>query len=371
MRGSNVKILSRDLLVPAYTIGVIGAFLQVAGGYWDITWHVLGIVETFFTPPHAILYTGVALVLLAAILGLLMRVRVFSNDDPQRHLLSGLLIAAVGGGLQVAAGPLDFWWHSTFGFDPFLFTPSHSLLIIGIILGGFGMAIGSVRLLQAYRSNMPLGRFLASSKWLQVLVLLALTTLWQDLGAFIHLVTDVRGMAYTFNLSKDFVNQTLPTIYLATPIIALGAAGTLVLFSVKSILRWTGAVTTVALLSAFLSATVNLGFRAFVLAGKEEGSALASFIPLYISLVVPVLLFDLVVKNSQGRARTVLAAAVIAPFASLLSGGRPLYLLIQIRPLIPILIVPIVVAGAIAGLSGIRFADALLRQQPVTATQTR
>ena len=108
-----------------------------------------------------------------------------------------------------------------------------------------------------------------------------------------------------------------------------------------------------------------------LLAGKEEGSALASFIPLYISLVVPVFLFDLVVKNSQGRARTVLAAAVIAPFASLLSGGRPLYLLIQIRPLIPILIVPIVVAGAIAGLSGIRFADALLRQQPVTAMQTR
>ncbi len=375
-----MRLVSRDLLVPTYAIGILGAFIQIAGGYWDVSWHVLRLVETFFTPAHTVLYTGVVLVLVASILGLFMRFRVFTNQDQERHLLTGLLVVALGSGLQLIAAPFDFWWHSNFGFDPFLFTPAHSLLIAGIILNGIGMSLGSVRLLQAYRAGTSLGRFFVTSKWLQLLVVVALTTLWLDLNTLVYLVTDVNGIAYTLHLGNDFVTQTSAMAFAAS-VTTLAATGTLVFFTAKKMLAWRGAVTSVALLSAGLSATANLGFRAFVLAGKTiepstyggvgEGSVISSFIPLYVSFVVPVFLFDVLVKDSQSGWRMILAAALVGPFASFLDGWYALPLWMRFSQLIPTLIVPMIVAGLIAGLSRVRFANVLLSRKMITTTQPR
>lgn len=366
-----MKISSHDLLVPIYTITVLGAFMQIAGGYWDVSWHFLGLVETFFTLPHSVLYTGVVFVLFAAILGLWMRFKLRRNES-ERHLLTGLHIALVGGGLQVIAGPFDFWWHSTFGFDPFFFTPAHSLLIIGIVLNGVGVSIGSVRLLQAYRSKIGMTKVPASFGWLQALVVVALTTLWLDLNTVIYLITDVDGMAYTAGLCNDliscantqFVRQTsLPAFAASIPLLSL--TGTLTLFGSKIILGRTGATTLVALLSAGVSSTANLGFRALGHAGRGEpdGLLIASFIPLYLSFLVPVVLFDLLVKDLQRKPVVLLAAALVAPFASFLDGWAALPLWTRVSQLIPILIIPMLIAGLIAGLARVRFANVLLSQR--------
>src|SRR3989442_872469 len=55
------------MILPIYAVGVAGAFLQITGAQWDVSAHILGIVETFFTPAHTVLYTGIALVALAII----------------------------------------------------------------------------------------------------------------------------------------------------------------------------------------------------------------------------------------------------------------------------------------------------------------
>jgi len=65
------KELSLSSLVLLYTIGAIGAFLQIAGTYWDISWHELELVETFFTAPHSVLYSGVAMTFLVSIIGII------------------------------------------------------------------------------------------------------------------------------------------------------------------------------------------------------------------------------------------------------------------------------------------------------------
>ena len=113
--------ISSDLLVPTYMVGVVGAFLQISGGIWDVSSHIIGIVETFFTVPHLVLYAGVLLCLVASLTGVLLRRRLGSSVAP--GLFAGLRVSLVGGGLQVIAGPFDLWWHSTYGFDPHLFTP--------------------------------------------------------------------------------------------------------------------------------------------------------------------------------------------------------------------------------------------------------
>src|SRR5918998_2780409 len=45
-----------------------GILLVAAAGGWDITNHLLNKPESFFSPPHAALYSGVALVIIGAIL---------------------------------------------------------------------------------------------------------------------------------------------------------------------------------------------------------------------------------------------------------------------------------------------------------------
>src|SRR5919197_1547083 len=47
-------------------IATVGAFVQTEGASWDVTSHLLRRPETFFTPSHTMLYTGVGLLIIAA-----------------------------------------------------------------------------------------------------------------------------------------------------------------------------------------------------------------------------------------------------------------------------------------------------------------
>ena len=321
---------SSDMLVLAYVLGVLGAFLQISGGTWDVASHVMKIVETFFTLPHLILYAGVGLSLLASLAGLVIRPAVSRSDGLQPALFTGLKVSLVGGVLQLVAAPFDFWWHSTYGFDPHLFTPSHSILITGIILSGVGMAIGTTRLAQATRLGLFLGRF-SLGRWLSVLAVVSLSTLWLDLNGLVYLITDVDGLNYTFHLGDAWVNQAAPVQFVTVGILLAGIGG-LVVLTTKRTLGWTGAVSAVTFLTAIVVASADLGFRAWYLANSTDpanvanSSIIASFIPLQLIFVTPIVLFDLAVRSSWSRTRAALAAILIAPFASYLDGFYSLIL---------------------------------------------
>ncbi len=355
------KLVWSDLLVPAYVVGVVGAFLQISGGFWDVSGHIMGIVETFFTVPHMVLYTGVVLSLLASVTGLALRRPVGNKGEAGRTLLAGFTVSLAGGLLQVIAGPFDFWWHSAYGFDPHLFTPSHSILIGGIILNGVGMGIATIRLVQANRTGVSFGKFTPSTRWLQVLAVAALTTVWLDLNGLVYLVTDVNGLNYTFHFGDAWVEQAAPVGFVAAGLLLAGV-GSLVFLAVKKALPWAGAVSGVALLGALVVVTANLGFRAWYLTNSlnandvAEGNTIASFIPLYLSFLVPVVVFDLVVKNPDGR-RSLLAASLVAPFASFLDGFYSLPFWTGSSVLVPILVLPMLAAGAVGAAYKTRFVN--------------
>jgi hypothetical protein len=203
---------SSRLLFIAYGIGTTGVLLQIEAAHWDVSWHILGIVETFFTPPHAVLYTGIFLTIIAALLGLYLRM---SSNTP---LLTGLQLAAVGGGMQLVAGPLDFWWHATYGFDPYLFTPTHSILITGLIVEGVGMALGAARLLDAHNSGRSIEGFVASGRVLQAMVVITLAVLWLDMNFFLNWLFNAQESLTPSEsaLRQPWLQETAPSLWTST-----------------------------------------------------------------------------------------------------------------------------------------------------------
>ncbi len=357
----------KGLIIPVYALGVVGAFLQIAGANWDVSSHILGVVDTFFTPPHSVLYAGILLVLIAGVLGVWLARRV--DDEGQRGVFTGLKVAFAGSMIQLIAAPLDFWWHSAFGFDPFLFTPTHSLLIIGLALGGIGMTTGVLRLLQ---SN--------GTKVLKLLVVLSLGTLWLDINFLVLWLFNAEGIAYTFRIcppaviyarSCAFVDTYQAVTYL--PALFLDAVGgTVVILLTKRLLGWRGALTSVAVIVVAVNAAANLGFSAFMLLfvgvpgsfyfttpTQTAGAGIASIILPYIALLIPVALFDAVV--SQNRRMVLIASLVAGPLSVYLDGRFSTFSGLWSPDLsFPVLLVPMLLGGLLGRGLREKLADALL-----------
>ena len=121
-----------------------GILLVTVGGSWDITNHLLSKPETFFSPPHALMYFGVAVSLIGVVLSFVgwKNLQKFKNS----YFLA-FKIKLIGIGLLTGAGPLDFVWHSYFGLDGLL-SPPHFTLIIGMFLCSIGGMIGISRYLK-------------------------------------------------------------------------------------------------------------------------------------------------------------------------------------------------------------------------------
>ena len=134
----------------------IGVLLAASSGGWDITNHLLNKPETFFSPPHAGLYAGVAIVVFASILVLHNSRRSYNMASAKYHSMiiensnSGytkprlplspkLIITGVA--MLLVAGPFDFAWHSAFGLDGLL-SPSHITLTMGLVLSSIGALVG-------------------------------------------------------------------------------------------------------------------------------------------------------------------------------------------------------------------------------------
>ena len=358
---------SRGLVVPTFAVGVGGAFLQIAGANWDVSSHVLGIVDTFFTPPHLVLYVGILLALVAGVLGVLI-IRPKGEDE---QLGLGFEVSLAGSTIQLVAAPLDFWWHEAFGFDPFLFTPTHSMLIVGLALCGIGMTTGVMRLLRRD----------GSTRSLKLLGTLSLATIWLDLNFLVLWLINAQGVAYTFRIcspeaiyarSCDFVGLYETAAYL--PALLLDALGGAVVFLLaKSLLGWRGALTFPAAILVAVNAAANLGFSAYMLLfvgvpgsfyfngpTAAAGANLASIIPFYVALLVPVALIDLLMRREH-RGALIAASLAAGPLSVFLDGRFSTFSGLWSPGLeILVYLLPMAAGGLLGGWLGKRVALALV-----------
>jgi hypothetical protein len=369
-----------NFLLTLYAAGIAGALIQILGAQWDVSWHVLELVETFFTVPHTVLYLGVTFSLLSSLIALAYYHRILLyNRERNRFLLHGFIIALAGTGLQLFAGQFDYWWHDNFGFDPFLFTPSHMPLIIGFFLNGIGMWIGITYLIRNEKSRMPNSAlresFSRRIKLLQILAVLSLVALWYDLSTLVHLFTDVSGIAYTFHLNENtFMDQT-GTIAFVSGLAGTAAIGSIMLIAAKSTLKFRGAASVVAGLLVGTSIAFNVGFRVIVLNGTEEGIAFAYFIPLYVSFLAPVVLFDILAGKTRlpttAKPKTtaigwlILTSVLLGPVGTFLDSWYSVELWIHDNQMLLFWLVPMLAGGFAAGLIWIGFNKILLSKSTV------
>ena len=122
------------------TLVSIGIFISATGGSWDISNHLLNKPETFFSTPHAVLYTGVAVAILGTVIVWLVH-RAISIYDNRLNISAKLTLAGIC--MLIVAGPIDFAWHSAFGLDGLL-SPPHFVLLLGMIISSLGAMLGII-----------------------------------------------------------------------------------------------------------------------------------------------------------------------------------------------------------------------------------
>lgn len=116
---------------------LIGGTIALVGTYWDDAWHTDRGRDTFFAPPHLVLYSGVALTGIAVALWALQvvrtpgRIRVLMHHPP-------LLLAAFGTAATILSAPIDDAWHRLFGRDAVLWSPPHLLGVVALLCVGVG-----------------------------------------------------------------------------------------------------------------------------------------------------------------------------------------------------------------------------------------
>jgi hypothetical protein len=122
-----------------------------AGLAWDIEWHTYIGRDSFLTPPHAVLYGGVAAAGLVGLAGVLLES--WRRDPDTASLLGvfrapvGLFVTGFGILTLVVSAPLDNYWHELYGIDVTLWAPFH---VMGLV-GGLVAVLGVVYLFAAER----------------------------------------------------------------------------------------------------------------------------------------------------------------------------------------------------------------------------
>lgn len=110
---------------------------MIAGLYLDGSahHHVPDLIDTFFTPWHAVLYSGF---LANALLLLITQWRnLWRGYAWQRALPRGYTLSLWGAGVFMVSGVADILWHEAFGFEvglEALVSPSHLTLAVGGML---------------------------------------------------------------------------------------------------------------------------------------------------------------------------------------------------------------------------------------------
>lgn len=121
----------------AFVFSGLGSFV---GLLWDGAWHASWGRDTFFIPPHDLMYGGISLSMGMAIAVLVT----LSRHPRERGFLHigalqaplGIWISIAGMALMFGSAYYDDWWHNTIGHvegDVVLWSPPHFLGVMGAL----------------------------------------------------------------------------------------------------------------------------------------------------------------------------------------------------------------------------------------------
>jgi hypothetical protein len=287
------SLSSSSTLLWIYFLVALGVALQVGAANWDIIWHGVVNVESFFTPPHTVLYTGVGLSLIATVAGIVISIKHKSslkNSALFHKIPRPLKLIALGCLVELFSGQFDNWWHTNFGFDGLL-SPPHLMLISGMLLSIIGALIGT-HLFECCRKFKIMSEMICYG----ILWLIAINFV------FMFTLPFSEGQYFDFNPSPTaalILGSTLPSIFTAIIFYSLQ--------NLKFPLRMT--VVTATLMAIQSSATIT------------SNNYFVGLLPLYLlNILIPITLdvisiftqsnYKVSVKSNKDHKRIIFSVAI-------------------------------------------------------------
>jgi hypothetical protein len=295
--------IETDPAIPL-TIVSLGILLTASSGSWDITNHLLNRPETFFSPPHAGLYSGVVLILF----GSLMTYRYhrhsskIPDNNNRKSLPTYLRLVLVGIVMLILAGPLDFAWHTAFGLDGLL-SPPHAVLTIGMVLCSIGAFLGliskntyygrlktktdietmnnkdkySIVELKNTSSNNTITTY---NKGSSLYVIISITAIWITVSGIIHMVS------LPFSDTDFFKFNPNPILAGLIATLCLPFLVSFILFTSWAITKKFGVLSATGMIFIFINLVTTI----------LPNENLVPTIPFYLLNVIPIVVIDLLLS---------------------------------------------------------------------------
>jgi hypothetical protein len=272
-------------IITMLIIATCGSFLQIAGTSWDVTSHIIQEPETFFTPSHTVLYTGVGLLAIAAGTSGFLLIR--NNELRGRSFATPMKLLIIGSTMSLAAGPSDFLWHETFGVDGLL-SPPHLALITGMLINAVATVVGLARI--GVHATSSSRQRLIKAATVPAFAALWFTTIWY---VYMFSLPFSNGENFQFNLNPTIASLiAIVTLPLLSSIIFLTAS--------KSIGRF-GAGTIVSALV--------VGTNIFANIVPSQGMMIPILPWYFIIAILPALIADIILNNSTTKSKLGLRAS--------------------------------------------------------------
>ena len=258
------------------SLACAGSILQIIGVSWDVTSHLIRTPETFFTPSHTLLYSGVGLLLVATIVGgsLIMT----SKIDKMNPVITSFKLLIIGSIFAVVAGPSDYAWHKTFGIDGLL-SPTHFVLATGIVINSVAVVIGLQRVGRQVHSTIQ-------KRMIKLLSIPAFAAWWLTMIWYVYLFVLPLSNGSHFNFNLNSVTESIIAITL------LPVIGAVVLIIAVRTLNMKWSATMITTLVVLINAFTNI----------IPSNHLTPFLPVYIALIGVGFLYDSIVQKSRCRA---------------------------------------------------------------------
>ena len=315
-----------------------GILLVTVGGGWDITNHLLNKPETFFSPPHALLYSGVAIALFGTIMMFLSWNNI-STDQKSKYRFP-VKLGLIGIFVLIIAGPIDFLWHSNFGLDGLL-SPPHQTLLSGMFLCSIASMVSILRSGKSYqRTTYSIHHFL---------VVLAILPVWMVSSGFVYSFSLPFSNTEFFNFNPEIyfavIFATVSMPFLNSVILVLSSKLANYKFGILSI-------------TGILLLTINMANSIL------PNVSLIDTIPFYLLTIIPFVVADVILSTYQKRSAIYAAGAILGStfyflyfplithayneviYSRIVSGSVTSHVYFEMMPVVfPIIIGPAIIFG--------------------------
>jgi len=292
--------IKTDPAIPLLIISV-GILLTASSGSWDITNHLLNRPETFFSPPHAGLYSGVVLVLFGSLMTYSYHRHSgkISDIKTKKSLPTYLRLVIVGIVMLISAGPLDFAWHTAFGLDGLL-SPPHAVLTMGLVLCSIGAFLGLITKNNYYGrmrtktnimtnddnyfivglKNVSRNDTTTRTKRSLLYIIIAITAIWITVSGIIHMVS------LPFSDTDYFKFNPNPLLAGLIATICFPFLVSFILFTSWEITKKFGMLSASGMVFIFINLVTTI----------LPNENLVPVIPFYLLNVIPIILIDVLLS---------------------------------------------------------------------------